>query len=242
MSHKILFSCCTHGDEHIGQEIFRNYPYGSNQYFEWKSILSNPEANYINQRFVDQDLNRSFPGKKDGNYEQNRAFQITQILPNFDFVIDFHQTTSKMDDIIFINSSNPEVLQICQSFEAEHIIILNNSFGGENKLLIDVCQRGIAIEYSRSGDFKEECSRIINDVENILNQKKSKVAKKIYSLIGKVPISKSQSLNWKNFKEIQVSELEKLNLDFNHHDKPIFPIFISEKAYPETYCSLVILV
>jgi len=53
----------------------------------------NPLAIANNQReFIDlQDLNRLFPGKKDGNRSQQMAYQIAQkIIPLFNFHVDLH--------------------------------------------------------------------------------------------------------------------------------------------------------
>jgi succinylglutamate desuccinylase len=246
MLKKILFSCCTHGDEKIGHLVLEKFDAGKNDFFEWQSILSNPKAYQQNTRFVDQDLNRSFPGSDspDANYEQKRAFEISKIIQDFDFVIDFHQTTAVMDDVIFINSENPAVMDMCEFFEAPNVVILNSSFGGKNRLLIDMCEGGIAIEYHRSSTADEE-ERILKDVENLIARKKSKVKKSKYQLIGKVPMTKNSDLNWQNFQELSQAELNKLDVEISTKitaHKPIFPIFIGEKAYPDTYCSLVALV
>lgn len=96
---KLLFVGCTHGDEQIGKFVFDTFPYCENAFFEWKSLIANPKAMYLNQRFVDQDLNRSFPGKAGGNYEENRARELGKVFPEYDLVIDFHQTFAEMSDV-----------------------------------------------------------------------------------------------------------------------------------------------
>ncbi|EAR02890.1 succinylglutamate desuccinylase/aspartoacylase family protein [Maribacter sp. HTCC2170] len=49
--------------------------------------ISNHKRKYID----DEDLNRNFPGKKEGNRSQQMAYQINEkVLPHFDFHIDMH--------------------------------------------------------------------------------------------------------------------------------------------------------
>src|SRR5690242_12123871 len=55
-----------------------------------KYIIANPEAREKNVRFIDSDLNRSFPGKKDGNREERLAYQLRKIGKDIDILIDLH--------------------------------------------------------------------------------------------------------------------------------------------------------
>ncbi len=95
----------THGNEwggiylyelwHDQPHLFKTYP------FEVECYLANPKATQANQRYVDQDLNRSFSKdslnqKKPQAYEAQRASTIAQELHDTDFLIDLHNTTSNM--------------------------------------------------------------------------------------------------------------------------------------------------
>lgn len=50
----------------------------------------NQLAHKLGKRFVDADLNRSFPGKKDGNLEERIAAKLIKELEKMDLVIDLH--------------------------------------------------------------------------------------------------------------------------------------------------------
>jgi succinylglutamate desuccinylase len=70
---KILLNILTHGDETIGIAVAKEL-----QKLKIKqNVLSiqraNTKAYGQNKRYIDQDLNRSFPGKKPGNHEQMLA-------------------------------------------------------------------------------------------------------------------------------------------------------------------------
>ncbi|MBS3094157.1 succinylglutamate desuccinylase/aspartoacylase family protein, partial [Candidatus Pacearchaeota archaeon] len=73
MMEKLVIICCLHGNEIYGLEVCKDqslFPF----------ILANEKALKENKRFIDSDLNRSFPGKADGNYEERRAFELTKKL------------------------------------------------------------------------------------------------------------------------------------------------------------------
>jgi succinylglutamate desuccinylase len=74
--HNLLALGCTHGDEQIGKYLFDKYPQIQSDFYDSEFVLANPKACFLNQRFIDADLNRSFPGIVNGNWEQSRAFEL----------------------------------------------------------------------------------------------------------------------------------------------------------------------
>ena len=119
---KILISGQTHGNEWTGRYVAKQlgkidlkaaYPN-----LEIKIILSNPKAFELNQRYVDQDLNRSF-GEHQGltNYEIIRAKEIKEQLKSFAqgdevFIIDLHTTTSSMGSSLVLHNTLPENITV----------------------------------------------------------------------------------------------------------------------------------
>ena len=57
---KIAVVCCLHGTEPYGLEVVKRLP-ASLSFF-----IGNEKALKENRRFIDSDLNRSFPGKENG--------------------------------------------------------------------------------------------------------------------------------------------------------------------------------
>ena len=93
----LLTICATHGDE-IGSlppalKLFKAFTEGKTSFKgKWTLIWGNPEASKLRQRFVEQDLNRVY-GQLDGNsLECQRARQISPIIKDAAFFVDFHQT------------------------------------------------------------------------------------------------------------------------------------------------------
>jgi predicted deacylase len=120
--YKFLIIGGLHGNEPLGVELVKKIQ--QLKIPNIKAIYGNPEAIIQNKRFLDQDLNRVFPGKVDGNLEQKRAFEITQICKNYDFVLDFHNTHCPNNDCGFVGGD---------SYNAS---LKLSSFLGLNKIIV----------------------------------------------------------------------------------------------------------
>jgi len=99
---KILFVVATHGNEKIGIEVetkLKEIGYG--KYFD--CLVANPKALEKNVRFIDADLNRSYPGKKYSKfYEKRKAFSNLNIAKKYKYVIDFHEASKGKDDFVIV--------------------------------------------------------------------------------------------------------------------------------------------
>ena len=99
---KILIIGCTHGDEIIGYKVIKELKKIKLKRGSLDFLIANELAKKNKKRFLDVDLNRAFPGKKNGNKEEKIAFQINKILKNYDLVLDIHATNSNFDVIAIV--------------------------------------------------------------------------------------------------------------------------------------------
>ncbi|MTI39209.1 succinylglutamate desuccinylase/aspartoacylase family protein [Fulvivirga lutimaris] len=80
------------------------------------------------RRFIDdEDLNRNFPGKKNGHNSQQYAYKITEnILPYFDFLIDMHTASFGRTNTMYARAdmSNDTLRSLAEMQHAD--IILNS--------------------------------------------------------------------------------------------------------------------
>ncbi len=78
---KNLLNILTHADELVGksvaEEISRRYPHIINNGLDIQ--IANKKAYEQNKKFITHDLNRVFPGKPKGSYEEKRAHEL---VPN----------------------------------------------------------------------------------------------------------------------------------------------------------------
>tara|TARA_Y100000589_G_scaffold306395_1_gene321101 strand:- start:43845 stop:44822 length:978 start_codon:yes stop_codon:yes gene_type:complete len=129
----ILFSAGMHGDEINGVEIVRNIDHLlTNEYQLTKGkIILLPIINpfgFINfSRYLPdgKDLNRSFPGSKNGSLASIIAFILTNtILPHIDFGIDFHTGGEQKFNYphLRIDLNDKKALEIAKITETNTII------------------------------------------------------------------------------------------------------------------------
>lgn len=101
-SKKILFIIATHGNERVGFEtvkMLRKRGYGG--CFDY--LIANPKAFEKNKRFIDVDLNRSYPGKKYSKaYEKRMAYRNIEIAKKYSYVIDMHEASEGTNDFIIV--------------------------------------------------------------------------------------------------------------------------------------------
>ena len=114
----------THGNELTGVHLLKHWRSDPAQVarssFTTELHLTNPRANGLNRRYIDQDLNRQFSLDDLNNtallgYEHQQAKALNALLgpkedPRVDFVIDLHTTTANMGTSLIFNSEDPLVV------------------------------------------------------------------------------------------------------------------------------------
>lgn len=214
---KILIIGCQHGDEKLGEKVIGRF--GSKGYKGVDFILANEKAAKRNVRYIDQDLNRSFPGDPNGNYEERRAAEILPIIQSVDIVIDIHTTTSEVKMVPIITSLNAEIERVINLTTAREIVIMGDE--AVKQSLIGHARAGISLEfglaYSQTEDAINEVQRVIegliNDKPNITQERK------IFYVSGKIPLEKELPKNTHNFEPLEPDG--------------IFPFLLHEKSYAD---------
>lgn len=169
---KIILNILTHGDEKIGLRVLdeiRKLNVGKrNLIFQ----IANEKAVRLGKRFIDQDLNRSFPGKKDGNYEEKLAYKLSPIIKSADIVIDIHSTTSHLKDALIVTKINKETREFIQAIQPKYVLIMKAT---KNNALISQARIGIAFEYGKDNS-EIALRKTVLGIKRVL--KKAKLLKK----------------------------------------------------------------
>ena len=102
-----------HGDEPAGKNAIENF---LDQDFEFKQpvkfIIANEEALAENTRFLDADLNRSFPGNSESeNHEERLASKLMDEIRDT-YVLDLHTTRSFPEPFATFTHLNDEVVSL----------------------------------------------------------------------------------------------------------------------------------
>ena len=69
-------------------------------------IKANLEAAKENKRYLETNLNRSFPGKEDGSFEEKIAYELFPFVQMCDYLLDLHSTSQDSEPFIIINEDN----------------------------------------------------------------------------------------------------------------------------------------
>lgn len=230
---------CIHGDEKMGAKII--------DYLKKIEIkngtlilqIGNPLARSKNKRFIDQDLNRSFPGNIKGNYEEKLAYKLRLLISKADFVIDLHTSTSDTKPFIIVTKRNKSVRKFVSILNPSRVVVMNKNVS--KKALTYYCKAGISLEYGKNTSKK----LITEDILVMLSKlgmtkfKKKKIAKtKFYLITNTLKKNNRYVLNKsiKNFKLVKrgniiaKSDQKKLKAKIN-----FYPILFGEKAYKDIF-------
>lgn len=105
----------------------------------------NNKAYKTNKRYIESDLNRSFPGKKDGTYEEKIAIKILEKVKDADYVLDIH--SFNMDSEVMTVTFGEENFDLTKSLTTKYswIVHLDNTFEKryENTFSFALNQKGI---------------------------------------------------------------------------------------------------
>jgi|GEM_PF-2948011 len=94
---KVLFNIIVgvHGDEKSpvkGLSLLKKYLKNKKINKGFQVIMANEEALRLNKRFIDKDLNRSFPGSNNGCLEEKLAIKLRAETIKTEYNFDFHST------------------------------------------------------------------------------------------------------------------------------------------------------
>ncbi len=93
-----------HGNEPLGVTLVKRLQQQPIKNVD--AVLANEPAIAQNCRFIANDLNRSFPGKRPSKqYEQRRAAELLQLCGGYDVVLDFHNTHCAGNDCGFVGEA-----------------------------------------------------------------------------------------------------------------------------------------
>lgn len=131
----VLLTGGLHGDEINGVEIVRNLISRKITTPKIGSIICIPILNifgFLNgtREFPDgRDLNRSFPGIKNGSLASQVAYRFTkEVLPHVDYCLDFHAGGAQRFNApqIRIKSGDERLLSLAKAFNAPFIVFSKN--------------------------------------------------------------------------------------------------------------------
>lgn len=225
-----------HGDEKLGPRSIKKI---SLPVF-CKHIVAHTKALRENTRFIETDLNRSFPGRKQGTLEEKIAYNLTRKLKKFNYVLDIHATDSPIKNTIITTRMNKKTKKLISYTPLTEIIIMPPNFGSRTALTHHT-KCGITLEY---GFGKQKINQqTISDINQIIDALKKNKTFKLQRNIYKVTKPFTISKRFKPIKKLE--EFKKITkgsiLGKDEHGIikapfTFYPVFTSKGSYDGTLC------
>jgi len=220
--------CCLHGNERYGFEVSKNQSF-------FPFFLSNKKAFIENKRFIDTDLNRCFPGKLEGNYEEKLAYNLIKKIKYFYYILDLHSSSNYCPMFGIITKPNNEKIEFARLLGLKKLVIMPEFFAS-GKALIDFVDCGISIEvgpHNREENVKEANLLIKNILENKINNNNNMEIFEVFNIIKK---SKENILinNFDNIKKDQVIASDISGNQIAEYD--FTAVLVNEESYEGILC------
>ena len=239
---KIILNILTHGDERIGVKVAKELEKLKIDKNIFVVQIANKKAFELGERFVDQDLNRSFPGKKDGNREERIAYELSPIIRSADLVIDIHSTKSELKDAIIVTKLDAATRGCITAIAPKYALIMNAT---RDNALISEAKIGLAFEYGKDND-KKTLEKIIADIKRIFQYfglidavpKKRKIATQYFDVFSRVDKPNGYKLfkKIKNYRLVRKGEkFAKNGSDYLTANEDFYPILFGEKNYKDYF-------
>lgn len=219
---KIAIVFCLHGNEKYGAEVVAKLP------ASYSRFLANKEALKENVRFIDDDMNRVFPGKIDGNHEERLAFDLKNRLRNFDCVLDLHSSSNDCPLFGIVTNPTIEHIRFAKRLGLKKLVVFYRD-SSKSSALIDHVKCGISLEVGSHGR-KENAEEVLELIGNL--DGKVDVPMEIFEF--KKNISKeSDEVLLKNFCDVKNGDLIEKG---RFADEDFTPVLVNEEAYGGILC------
>ncbi|ESU23667.1 Succinylglutamate desuccinylase/aspartoacylase [Flavobacterium enshiense DK69] len=186
----VLLTAGLHGDEINGIEIVRQMIVQKINKPKIGTIICIPIINvfgFVNQtrEFPDgRDLNRVFPGSKNGSLASRFAYYLLkEVIPHVDYAIDFHAGGASRFNAaqIRIAPNNPELRDLASIFNAPFTLYSNNITGSFRNSCDKLGVKMLLFEGGKSIDINEDVTqkgiegtkRVLEHLDMLNNRKKA---------------------------------------------------------------------
>lgn len=242
---RVLINVCTHGTERVGLKVARYYK-------DFRPLNGTLVINVANElavakkkRFIDEDLNRVFPGKKNGNHEQRLAYAMKPYVEAFDVVLDIHSTETDLRSALIITDYSDNAKPLLKVISPKRVIHMTAT---KSNALISSAKIGIGFEYGKDKS-KQTYIDTVKGINNLLSHYKmlklspTKRNKKIIDFFeANSAVPKPEGFQVvqgvKNFSLIKKGSLIGVNKRTKEKifaEKDFYPILFGKNSYKTTF-------
>lgn len=193
---RLALVCGVHGDERFGVEAWKSFEQEAADRPGLQLILANEEAVRADCRYIDSDLNRSFPGNPAGGHEERLASELGSLLKEAACTVDIHTTTSDLQRVLIATSVRHAAPALAGCAIPDVM-----EMGHAPYSLIGNAQAGVSVEFGESyAASPEALAEVRMLVKRILEDEKPlSTPRRIYSDITTIPLGMSLPKGSRNF-------------------------------------------
>ena len=150
-THKPFLSivACQHGNEPFGCEIVEALRPRLEEFPGLQLIIANEEALAIDQRGVEGDLNRSYPGDQVGNHESRLAHTLLSHVQGTRYLFDVHTSVSSCGFLVpIVAELTQDTQRIINLLPSPRIVCVERPLSPT--ALIGNVNAGISLEFQKS--------------------------------------------------------------------------------------------
>lgn len=205
-------------------------------------VVANERAHERDVRYVDEDLNRAFPGDPDGaSHESRLAHRLSQVVADCQ-TLSLHSTQSYGRPFALVDEVSQYEREICPALSVETVVETSAFREGR---LFDVADRLIEIECGYQGtdaaaDNAEALIREFLTATGVFpgEVNRSEMPLPVYRLTEPVPKSPAEAyqVEASNFAEVDVGETYAV-ADERHYvaDEAFYPVLMSPYGYEDVF-------
>jgi len=223
-----------HGDEPAGKKAIEQF---LEEEYEFRRpvqfVIGNEEALEAGERFIDTDLNRSFPGDIESEYhEKQLAAQVMEVVKGTK-LLDIHTTRSYPLPFATCSTLEDEILDMIESTGVKNV-----AYFPEDDGTITEQVKGIVVEAGFQGTDQavENARGVIKNfliLQGVIDGEARKSNPQIFEVTDKV--EGDWSFEAENFKKVEKGQVYATRgNDSLRAEKPFYPVLMSTNGYNGT--------
>lgn len=201
------------------------------------TFIGNPPALDKGVRYIESDLNRVFPGKEDGNYEEKRAFELMKDLKKFDCVIDLHSSVCNFDLFAILTKLDEKKIEIIKKMGIKKVVLMSSQVDSGASLINNI-DCGISLEIGpHNGERNVE--NVLKAMKKLINDNSENIEPEIFEVFDILKGEKDVEFFMDNFKPVKKGDLIAKGQKDYYAEFDFIPVFVGEGAYNGVLCFMV---
>lgn len=225
---------CLHGNETCGWKALQRFKQENKEVKKpVKIVLANEKAFEADERYIDSDANRVFPGDPESDvHEERLASELLDELEGLK-ILDIHSTNSREAPFGVLIGTSEQKIELARSAGVERLVDME--FMGGNGL--GAHTDTIVVELSKAeGEPVDEAYRVLINflaAEGVIEDKFEKTDPELFEVYMSDGEGHEQFLG-ENFSLVRKGEVYARKEDGTEMvaDEDFYPILMSKKGYP----------